>query len=317
MASRKKQGEPKAQWQAHPNRKARRKRQMSRRMRRVEAVMPQIALPRIRRAEGRPAVTAPQWELPTVPRGWTSGWHASKAVSIFLLICAVALIAWLQTDSRWFVYADTVDVRGGTYLTHDDLYPTTGLEGWSIFWVRAEDITENLVHHPYVQAADVHITLPNRVRINVTEAQPIAVWMTETQPLWLLDDGSALEIRVPPNASFDSQLLDKNGQALPVIVDMEQAAISITRRDLGIYQQVMESALTLMQHIPGLTTVRYNRGIGLNFGLPDTPYFVYWGNGDALERKLETLTLSKDLLAKGELNGQVIDVRFENRLVVR
>ena len=62
--------------------------------------------------------------------------------------------------------------------------------------------------------------------------------------------------------------------------------------------------------MPGLESVRYNQGVGLNFALPAGDYWVYWGDGRDLETKMENLALSLNLLESGERSGQVVDVRF-------
>ncbi|MEZ4610183.1 MAG: hypothetical protein R2838_08050 [Caldilineaceae bacterium] len=58
-------------------------------------------------------------------------------------------------------------------------------------------------------------------------------------------------------------------------------------------------------------------GIGLNFGLPDSPYWIYWGDGAEMDDKLVRLAMAQRMLEDGELSGQVIDLRFRDRLVVR
>ena len=61
--------------------------------------------------------------------------------------------------------------------------------------------------------------------------------------------------------------------------------------------------------------MRYNQQIGLNFRLPDKPFWVYWGDGGNVEQKLENLAVGEQLLADGRLEGEVIDVRFDRPYV--
>ena len=78
---------------------------------------------------------------------------------------------------------------------------------------------------------------------------------------------------------------------------------------------VLQSARSLSEHLPGVAPLRYNRQIGLNFGLQDQPYWVYWGDGSNVERKLQNLAAAVQLLEAGTLEGTVIDVRFERPYV--
>ncbi len=265
----------------------------------------------------RPSLSVPTLTMPTLNQALTSGWHVSKLLSGFVLLTAISALVWIQSDERWFVYADSVEFTGVTYLEHRDLLPMSGVATWNIFWLRPEDIRENLLQHPYVADADVRIFLPNHVRVSMSEPQPVAVWMTKSGPLWILGDGAVLEIRIPPGRTLEEQLLDRAGAALPVLVDMQRAALSVTRLDLAVDEEVLHSALTLIERLPDITQMRYNSGFGLNFALPNTPYWVYWGDGADLDDKLARLRMTQDLLESGEVRGQVIDVRFDDRLVVR
>ncbi len=70
-----------------------------------------------------------------------------------------------------------------------------------------------------------------------------------------------------------------------------------------------------MSRLPGVAPLRYNQQVGLNFRLPDKPYWVYWGDGADVERKLENLAAGEALLTEGAVEGQVIDVRYERPYV--
>ena len=43
----------------------------------------------------------------------------------------------------------------------------------------------------------------------------------------------------------------------------------------------------------------------------------YWGDGAEMDDKLVRLAMAQRMLEDGELSGQVIDLRFRDRLVVR
>ena len=49
---------------------------------------------------------------------------------------------------------------------------------------------------------------------------------------------------------------------------------------------------------------------GLNFQLPDKPYWVYWGDGADVERKLEVLAAANGCCDRRS-GRRVIDVRYE------
>ena len=58
------------------------------------------------------------------------------------------------------------------------------------------------------------------------------------------------------------------------------------------------SAQGLMARLPTVEQLRYNRQVGLNFQLPGKPYWVYWGDGADVDRKVDDLAASLEMLDK-------------------
>ena len=79
----------------------------------------------------------------------------------------------------------------------------------------------------------------------------------------------------------------------------------------AIDPEVLRSAQALVNRLPGITTLRYNAIVGLNFQLPGTGYWVYWGDDAEVEKKLGNLAAAETLLRSGRTDGVVIDVRFD------
>ena len=153
--------------------------------------------------------------------------------------------------------------------------------------------------------AQVHpAPLLGKVTVDIIEARPVALWVTDEGTLWLLDDGMAVEPKgeTPPGLL---QILDG-----PAAATAPGAPVGV-----AIDPEVLRSAQALMSRLPGVAPLRYNQQVGLNFRLPDKPYWVYWGDGADVERKLENLAAGEALLTKGTVEGQVIDVRYERPYV--
>ena len=251
---------------------------------------------------------------------WGSGWRWSKLLSAALFAGVVATFVWIETDVLWYVYADSVFFENLTYLQDEELYPSTELQAWNIFWVQPQTVRAAVVAHPYVADAHVGVRLPNQVHIAVDEVQPVAVWVTEIGTLWVLDDGRALQMRGVPGEAPEAQMLDAAGRSLPMIIDAERHAGVADRSRTALNPQVLRSTLTLLERIPGLENVRYNEGIGLNFGLPGSDYWIYWGDGERIDDKLAYLEIGQELLESRTAFGQVIeknDVRFRGQPIIR
>jgi hypothetical protein len=238
-------------------------------------------------------------------------WSLSKALSLLLVVGALTSLFMLHTAEDWFVYREDVRFHNLIRLRGDDLYQITDLDGWNIFWLEPESIRNRLLDLPWVEDAQVTVSLPAMIAVNVTETPPVAVWVTNSGNYWLAANGAAL-----PVATLEESALPE--LALPQIVDSLQEARDIGDGPLAIDPQILTSALTLVEAMPELEgIVRYNESIGLNFPLPDPAVWVYWGDGFDMESKLENLSVSRDLIRNAEEPAQILDVRFIDRPYVR
>lgn len=288
---------------ANPYQQARRKRAVSRQKRRFEAVFSRLPIPTDFGA-------SLQWvEVPAVLQ--PTPWYFSKILSALLLLGALFSFIMLHNQDEWFVYREDVRFDSLIRLRADDLYQVVDLEGWNIFWVEPEAIREHLLALPWVEDAQVDVSLPSTVSINVIEMNPAAVWVTNEGHFWLAANGAAL-----PIVNLEESALP--AMALPQIVDSLQEARVIGDGPLAIDPQVLQSALTVMEALPELEgKVRYNESIGLNFPLPDPAVWVYWGNGFDLEAKLQNLVVTRELVRDAEEPAQILDIRLVDRPYVR
>jgi cell division septal protein FtsQ len=273
----------------------RRKERLTRQVRRLDVVLPSAAAgiwrPRL------PEVN--NWALWRLLR---ARWFIFVGL---LLVVTTGLAAWVHTDDRWFLYREDVRFSGLTYLTEDELWQLSGIDGWNMFWLDTGAVRRQMLANPYVADADVYISpVQGTVNIDVTEAQPVALWVTDDGTRWLLPSGSAVEPRGPTPPGL-LQIIDGGAVATAPGAALGSA----------IDGDVLASAESLLQVLPGVAPLRYNRQIGLNFQLQDKPYWVYWGDGANVQRKLSNLAAAIKLLEDGTLEGTVIDVRFERPYV--
>jgi cell division septal protein FtsQ len=229
-----------------------------------------------------------------------TGWHFSKLASFLILIFVVGSLIHLQGDLRWFVYREHVTISGVTYLQVNDLYQASGVDSWNTFWLSPRQIRDRLLALPQVQAASVEVRLPNQVSIYVQEQQPVALWVTGDETLWLMPDGLALPMH------------DQRYAALPQIVDPQRdaQAMAITSQP-AMERAILSAALALLKKRPDIEQLRFNRDYGLNFNLPNTLTWVYWGDGHDLESKFAHFDAALALIQSGQAKPQVIDVRYE------
>jgi len=268
----------------------RQRQQVMQRMRHFESLLPgiptrgQVALPHIE--------LGPLWRMLTSRLLW---------IGIGLVAVVGGLVAWVALDERWYVYREDVHFNGLSYIDAEALWQVIDIDGWQIFWIESDEIQRRVLENPYVASARVHISpLVTKVTVDVTEVRPVALWVTDAGVRWLRDDGLALE----PRGSTPPGLLE-------ILDAPADATVPGVEKGAAIDPAVLHSAQALANRLPGVTPLRYNSLVGLNFRLPGSSYWVYWGDDENVEKKLENLAAAETLLARGEAQGAVIDVRFE------
>lgn len=263
-------GQAASQGQARKRRRAQRSQRFAQQWSSIEsAITSRIHLPKI---------AWDGWHFhPELP-GF-SGFRPVKLLSLSLLAGIIALFVWFSEADSFFVYQENVEFTGASFISADELYALCDVDAWSILWLEPELIRQQVLAHPYVADAKVSISWPARVHVAVTQVTPIAVWATEGAEYWLLADGLALPVR--PNGETPN---------LRIVDPLREA------RTPGAVEQIssamLNTALRLQQET-GLNEFRFNSSTGLNFGLPDTQTWVYWGDGTEFEAKQFALQAAK------------------------
>jgi hypothetical protein len=239
------------------------------------------------------------WRRPHLRTLRGTGVRPGKLASLLLLAAVVGGLYWTVTDDAFFVYAEDVHFTGLTYLGPQELYERCNWEGWSVFWIQPEEIRQCILENPYTTDAQVQVQFPGQVKIAVTEARPVAIWMTGQSERWLLQDGRALPMR------------SASAPGLPRIVDLAAEATALGQSPgSAMDPDLLQAALYLAGHLPGLGTIRYNKGPGLNFGLPNTNYWVYWGEGQDFDTKMRDVQILQEQMQHDGKENKVLDVRL-------
>lgn len=238
-------------------------------------------------------------------------WHESKVVSLLLLFFVNYSCYWIFTADEFFVYREDVDFINASYLTQEELYDAAQVHGWSAFWLQPDDIGERLRNHPYVAGAQVTVLLPGRVEARIVEEQPQALWVTDQGPFWLLTDGTALPIR-HENIAGLLQIRDGT-QAARALRTMNGANAQGQESQQAIDANVLLAAESLSRLFPDIQYLNYHEGIGLNFALPHSDYWIYWGDGQNIETKITNLQAAQRILEQGNTTAQIIDLRYLQR----
>lgn len=235
-----------------------------------------------------------------------SGLLPVKTASLLLLVAVIAALYWMHASESFFIYRENVRFEGARYLTNEELFAACNVDSWNIFWLNPAQIQEQVTRHPYVANADVKIHWPAQIDIRIQEVRPVALWATGPQEYWLLEDGLAL-------APKESDLQP----TLRIIDPAAAARIASLEGNLQIDKRVLTSAMFLADRLSIVSEFWYNSGYGLNFSLPSTQVWVYWGDGRKFEEKWAALQGLMPELMTARNKALTLDVSTPNRPFTR
>ena len=134
----------------------------------------------------------------------------------------------------------------------------------------------------------------------------MALWATDQQEYWLLEDGAALAPR-----ESDLQPM------LRIIDPSAEARTANLGGDLQIDKRVLTSALFLSNRLSIVSEFWYNSRYGLNFSLPSSQAWVHWGDGRKFEEKWAALQTLLPELEAARNKALTLNVMVPNRSFIR
>lgn len=247
-----------------------------------------------RQEQGRPLGVRSQSQQPrkSLPRP-----HRARIVALVLLIGLVSLVIFLFTDASFYV--ETATVNGLQYASAEEVYRQAAIDQYSIFWVNPREAAQRIEALPYVKRAAVYPALPNQVRIEIEEREPVVVWKVGGQEYWVDSEGIPMPVARP---------LDN----LPSLWDLDGSTVANGQLD----RQLIASLRQVKQQVPEVTDFGYDSSNGLQFRLPSGT-FVYLGMPEGMAQRVASLlVLHQSLASQGQAPAE-INWRVENGYYLR
>lgn len=112
--------------------------------------------------------------------------RAKRRLLIFLFVAVCAAIMLVVFKAPFFDIAEVI-CEGNSALTEKEIFDIAQLNvGENIFSAGVQSAEERLEEHPQIAVADVQRVFPNKVKIKITEAVPVAY--VEHEGVFLLAD---------------------------------------------------------------------------------------------------------------------------------
>lgn len=179
---------------------------------------------------------------------------ASTAGRVVLLVCVLVVLGGftaavmafrtsLERDPR-FRIAGAADIQatGLTEVSRSEMLPVFGEDiGRNVFFVPLDERRKQLESIPWIERATVMRVLPDQIRVNVVERQPVA-FTREGQQIGLVDaDGVLL--------SMPAAAMAAHHYSFPVITGIDGGDPAASRKArMAVYQRMMSDLDSTGQH---------------------------------------------------------------------
>ncbi len=226
-----------------------------------------------------------------------------KRVRFVLFTCLFVLLlcAGMFYAVERFIRIKEVLVFGNRFMKDEEILSLVNLKkGDPIFGVSKKEIYKRLKRSSWIKDLYLRKELSGRILIKIFEAQPVAIARINDRS-YLIDNGGI----------FLEELKDETAFFLPVIKDIDPKGNKETFMEaVNFVNALNKKGLSQSPNIE--IYGQRKEDISLKF----ESISIRIGAGD-FDTKLERLLIVKDEIQKRNLNVEYIDLRFENKVVVK
>lgn len=224
-------------------------------------------------------------------------WHVLFFAAFVLTACMGIFFSL-----TYLVRVREIVFTGNSHIKNEELKALVRIRNNDrLFRVSGSEICRNLMQSPWIKDAVVRKELSGRVQIKVTEGVPVAVLRQGGRQFLVDRDGVLLE-----------QLREGTALFLPVIKDIDPSG------NKGAFDEAVKLVNVLREKKSPL----YDGNVEISGLRPEDitlrvgPLPIRVGSGD-FDKKLERLEFVRDEVRKRNMPVESIDLRFENKIVVK
>jgi cell division septal protein FtsQ len=232
-----------------------------------------------------------QKELPVRPVIRSRVRIGPRGFSLFLAIALASLIAYLFMSDDFYVYEAIV--QGNSLVSAEEIYQSSGVQGYSTFFIESHQVEKAICSLPDVREAKVEVSLPNQMIVEVRERQAQVIWQTGQERYGVDEEGTVLPLR-GEEPSISIRDLDTTPRQLGERIDLE--TIKAAERYKSLLPEVREFG--------------YSQGYGLSL-VNEHGWRIYLGNAEGAEIKVAIMKALVQRLASQDRTVEFIDVRFQ------
>jgi len=242
---------------------------------------------------GRTDVRAPTLTLPQLGPRWISA-------GLTLLLGFMLYTLW--TASTFKVSA--ANVSGNERLTVEDITGGLGIAGQPIFKAVPAQIVESLrTAFPDLESVKVHVSLPNRISVQLVERNPVLAWNQDGKTTWIDSKGVAFTPRGVVKGLIQ---VVSNGSPAGLEVDPTKSI----HDQVFIEPDMVKAMMSLSPFVPEGVSMTYDPQYGMGWQDP-RGWSVYFGqNTDDIPMKKTIYQSIVDTFIRQGIQPTVISVEY-------
>ncbi len=242
---------------------------------------------------GRTAVRTPSLAIPQLGTRWLSG--LATALLVFVLYT-------LWTSSTFAI--SNPELHGNQRLSAAEIDAALHLVGQPIFKAVPAQIAANLhTDFPDLASIRVHVGIPNRLVIDLTERVPVLAWTEKGATTWIDANGIAFPARGTVQGLIPVAATDT-----PPLVETDPATPLFARPYID--PAMVKAMMTLYPFIPQGVSMTYDPTYGM--GWQDARgWSVYFGQGtNDIQMKMKVYQAIVNTLTQQGIQPTLISVEY-------
>ncbi len=251
------------------------------------------------------AVSMPGIEIRMPAIQITSEGIRSRMLGILLSLLLGAALYLAATLPEF--HAATAQVTGNERISADEINTVLGSTGQSIFVLTGPELeTKLLLNYPDLESAQVAVSLPNKISVQVVERKPVVLWQQGNGFTWI--DASGIAFR-PRGAA--------PGLVAVAALEAPPAAVSTTTVDPlapapFISPDLVQAIQNIAADVPEGTVMEYDPKYGLGW-TDSRGWKVFFGfTAKDMPVKLQVYKSLVDSLAQQGIQPTFISVQYAN-----
>ena len=222
-----------------------------------------------------------------------------RNVTVLGVVAAAGFWGWRQTQSDARFGVRKIEITGAVNTPKGALnLATSRYAGLNLFQIDIDRVQEDLRGLGWVRSVHIEKTLPDTLRIRITEREPVALARVGERLMYVDEDGAPFAELSPSNGNDDLPLIaDADGAELARSVKL---LTSLKKSDAPLYSRISE-----VWPIPPHGFALYDRELNA----------VVYANADDITVKYRNLRAV--LRAENDPKIEYADLRFAERVIVK